>query len=399
MPLKKKIILSLITILLGCLLFYIFATPHIFPNIAPPVVEADPDNDGLTNSQEKSLGTDPLNPDTDNDGINDGKEIELSTSPVDFDTDGDGLGDGQEVELGTDPLDIDSDDDGIEDGYEVQSLGTSPLLADTDGDKLSDNEEITYRTNPLQIDTDNDGCSDYDEIFVRDTDPTVPDIFVMLSLTDSETELPISNVKVYIDNKNVGTTSNEGTLRVLMSIGEHSLGIVVPKFGELNVGYITVTNQTTTLLRYVDMPNPILTASVKVDEWVEWTPLPNAVGQVTITVANKGNLQSEDTMALILIYDADDRTIISQELIRIGSIAPGESITKTSGKLDTSYWHTDYVCVVLLDRSRYSPEFDIYDLTAPGSVLDDIALEVINYLREHPDVAEKILWAFLNLIG
>ncbi len=396
---KNKIIIVVLIGFLGILLFYTLATPYIFPNVAPPLVEADPDNDGLTNTQEKSLGTDPLNPDTDNDGIRDGDELEYDTSPVDFDTDGDGLGDGEEVQLGTDPLDIDSDNDGIEDGYEFQSLGTNPLLADTDGDRLSDSEEITYHTNPLRADTDDDGCSDYDEVFVRGTNPTVPDIYVMLKLIDSETNLPISNVGVYIDNKNVGTTSEEGTLRVLLSIGEHLLGVVVPKFGELNVGYITVSNKTTSLLRYVNMPNPVLTASVKIDEWVEWTPLPNAVGQVTITVANKGNLQSEDTMALILIYDADDRVIISQELIRIGSIAPGESIMKTSSKLDTSYWHTDYICVVLLDRSRYSPEFDIYDLTAPGSVLDDIAREVVDYLKEHPEVAEKILWAFLNLVG
>lgn len=396
---SKKIMIVFSVLIISVLLFYIFATPYLFPSIAPPLVQADADGDGLTNSEEKNLGTDPLNPDTDNDGISDGDEVQLNTSPVDYDTDGDGIGDGEEVQLATDPLDIDSDDDGIEDGYEVQSLGTNPLLADTDGDRLSDYEEITYNTDPLEEDTDADGFPDYDELFVRGTNPTVPDVYVMLELVDTETDEFIKNIDVYVDDKKVGTTSQRGDVRALLSLGEHSLKLVIPKFGELNVGYIVVETATSRLVRHVDMPNPSLSLSCKVEEWIEWTPLPNAMGKVTVTLANVGDLQSEDTMALVLIYDEDEGAIISQELIRIGSIAPGERTTKISGTLDTSYWHTDYFCVVILDRSRYIPSFDIYDLTGPGSVIDDIAHEVTEYLREHPEVGGMILKAFIALVG
>ena len=59
----------------------------------PSLIEADPDEDGLTTKEEKELGTDPNDPDTDNDGLNDGKEVEIGTSPVDFDSDSDGLSD------------------------------------------------------------------------------------------------------------------------------------------------------------------------------------------------------------------------------------------------------------------------------------------------------------------
>ena len=43
----------------------------------------DPDQDGLTNSQEYQNGTDPMSPDTDHDGAGDGLEIQMGTDPLD----------------------------------------------------------------------------------------------------------------------------------------------------------------------------------------------------------------------------------------------------------------------------------------------------------------------------
>jgi hypothetical protein len=50
--------------------------------------ELDPDDDdeeGLSNSWEKSLGTDPLNRDTDEDGLSDYEEFLSGTDPLDSD--------------------------------------------------------------------------------------------------------------------------------------------------------------------------------------------------------------------------------------------------------------------------------------------------------------------------
>ena len=58
--------------------------------------DADPDHDGLSNSEEYLLGTDPCNPDTDGDGRSDGAENSFGTDACKFDTDGDGLSDGYE---------------------------------------------------------------------------------------------------------------------------------------------------------------------------------------------------------------------------------------------------------------------------------------------------------------
>ncbi len=117
------------------------------PGTSAPGVPAggdpDTDGDGLTDSEEEALGTDPHDADTDDDGLSDGDEVLVGgTDPLDADSDADGLFDGEEgILLGTDPLDADSDDDGLDDGTEVLDAGTDPLNADTDGDGVGDLDE------------------------------------------------------------------------------------------------------------------------------------------------------------------------------------------------------------------------------------------------------------------
>jgi len=123
----------------------------------------DNDGDGLSNDEEKRLGTDPDNPDTDGDGLNDGAEVNTTkTDPKNPDTDGDGLNDGDEVfNHLTDPLKKDTDGDGLNDGDEVNKYKTDPLKPDTDGDGLNDGDEVLkLKTDPLKADTDNDGVND-----------------------------------------------------------------------------------------------------------------------------------------------------------------------------------------------------------------------------------------------
>lgn len=77
----------------------------------------DSDNDGLIDTEEKKLGTNPYLMDSDYDGLPDYYEVNVSkTDPLKDDTDGDGINDGNEIVLGLDPLKIDSKDDGIKDG-------------------------------------------------------------------------------------------------------------------------------------------------------------------------------------------------------------------------------------------------------------------------------------------
>ncbi len=139
---------------------------------------ADPDGDGLTNAEEKQLGTNPKVADTDGDGLNDGDEVhKYKTNPLKADSDGDGLNDGEEVlKYKTDPNKADTDGDGLKDGDEVLIYKTDPLKADTDGDGLNDGEEVLkYKTDPLKADTDGDGLNDGEEVLKYKTDPLKAD--------------------------------------------------------------------------------------------------------------------------------------------------------------------------------------------------------------------------------
>lgn len=111
----------------------------------------DADNDGLTNAEEASNGTDIASPDTDGDGLGDFHEVKTyGTNPTAPDTDGDGLTDSYEVQsYTTDPLDVDTDSDDLEDGQE-QVWGTDPNNPDTDGDGDTDGEEVKAGYDPLR---------------------------------------------------------------------------------------------------------------------------------------------------------------------------------------------------------------------------------------------------------
>lgn len=64
----------------------------------------DTDSDGLSNEEERILGTDINNPDTDGDGLFDREEVKVyGTDPLNPDTDGDGYLDGIEVRAGYNP--------------------------------------------------------------------------------------------------------------------------------------------------------------------------------------------------------------------------------------------------------------------------------------------------------
>jgi hypothetical protein len=114
----------------------------------------DSDHDGLLDSMEVRLGTNPLSVDSDGDGISDAYEVLVShTNPNLADTDRDGTSDAVELLRGTDPTTADQDGDGRIDG----GHDTSP---DSDGDGLSDALERLLGTRTDSIDTDGDGVTD-----------------------------------------------------------------------------------------------------------------------------------------------------------------------------------------------------------------------------------------------
>jgi gliding motility-associated-like protein len=158
---------------------------------------ADCDNDGVTNADEITDGTDPLKADTDGDGVIDGTEktdgtdakdgckfvlahqtVATSTAWNAADCDGDGTTNRQEILNNTDPLVGDTDGDGVLDPKEItdgtsrtdacdfvlasQTIAPSSAwnAADCDGDGVTNAQEKLDGTNPLKVDTDGDGVAD-----------------------------------------------------------------------------------------------------------------------------------------------------------------------------------------------------------------------------------------------
>lgn len=80
--------------------------------------DSDDDNDGLSDTEESTLGTNPLLADTDNDGLDDFTETNMDGNPLDY-----------QVGVDTDPLNNDTDGDGLLDGVDP-----NPLTAIPDGD-------------------------------------------------------------------------------------------------------------------------------------------------------------------------------------------------------------------------------------------------------------------------
>lgn len=107
------------------------------------------------------------------------------------DSDSDGLSDAQERTMGTAPDNPDTDGDGLLDGPEVLDHGCDPLRRDTDADFLNDWDEINvYRTGCNNPDSDGDGIPDGQEI-TQGTDPLVPE-----AATATITPLPSPTIEV-----------------------------------------------------------------------------------------------------------------------------------------------------------------------------------------------------------
>jgi len=119
----------------------------------------------INNKEEKQTTDNPVvNPDPVN-LTNDKPEKEEPAKEINLDTDGDGMTDEDEKLIGTDINNPDTDGDRLSDTDEFLKYKTDPLKADTDADGLSDYEEIiTYKTDPKNPDTDGDTYLDGKEV-------------------------------------------------------------------------------------------------------------------------------------------------------------------------------------------------------------------------------------------
>jgi len=212
----------------------------------------DTDGDGLTDSYEEEIGTNPNMIDSDLDNLPDGVELMIYyTDPTIADTDSDGLDDGEEVTYYEnrfiDPLgdydndglphifDADSDNDELTDGEEVNGLNlnsfpSDPLAVDSDGDGLLDKEEVSGELsiqvdslnqivygNPESVDSDGDLLHDFEEVMMN-SNPLEID-------TDADGITDYEEARLYSVNWNNTDTDGDG-----LTDGQEILGIAVSQY-------------------------------------------------------------------------------------------------------------------------------------------------------------------------
>lgn len=137
-----------------------------------------------------------------------------------IDSDADGLTDDEERQLGTNPYDPDTDKDGLLDGEEVKKYMTDPLNPDTDYDALTDGSEVyNHKTNPLLRDTDNGGVADGHEVIEDSTNPLDPsdDLILFTLHIEFDTDKAIIHPEYFADLDKIGkvlTRDPKATARI-----------------------------------------------------------------------------------------------------------------------------------------------------------------------------------------
>ena len=165
----------------------------------------DTDNDGLLDSQERMLGTNPLKRDSDDDKVSDAIEIGLDINApldsdhdgiidaLDFDDDNDGvLTKNEDINKDGSPINDDTDDDGVPNYLDANDDGDSKLTLEEGDVKDTDNDGV------LDYLDKNDGVKDAAPIVVIKKIPEEPEIIVLYD-GNSETDLAIDKTIPRID--------------------------------------------------------------------------------------------------------------------------------------------------------------------------------------------------------
>jgi len=278
-------------------------------NVSPDCSDYDdPDQDGLLNLEEATLGTDPNNPDSDTDGLLDGETTDIvATHHNNPDSDTEGLLDGEEVLIyQTNPNNADSDNDDIGDSVELFTYTTNPNNPDTDGDTITDNNELfVYNTNPNTPDTDQDGVPDGLEL---DNEQPI----------DTDNDTLIDALDPDDDNDNI-PTANEDNNNNNNWFDDDDDNDGIPDFRDADAVGISPTLSTSPLLLY---PNPftnylqiVAPQNTNIQQVSVYTTTGQQVAQFT-NINNRFNLHNLPTGTYLVQLISKQNTIVWQKVVK-----------------------------------------------------------------------------------
>jgi hypothetical protein len=174
-----------------------------------------------------------------------------------IDSDKDGLSDIEERQLGTNPNLYDSDGDTLSDYQEVKVLGTNPLNVNTDGDRYNDNVDPNPTTKNSAI------------VNVQLTNKEwVWDIFGILKILEGDLNIRIATVKADVSIQNTGNDYTEYVrFDIVFKLINSEVKRVQESIGRLNVGE-TQNKHYEYELKLADVPNALINAvTQKSTQW------------------------------------------------------------------------------------------------------------------------------------
>ena len=377
-----------------------------FRGIGPGVTgQQDTDGDGITDADEQRgytitivhtdgtteqrfVTSDPADADTDNDGVTDDQEKHAGSDPRSPDTDGDTLSDNMEWNvLLSNPADQDTDNDGIQDGYEYCCLGTSPLLADTDGDQISDGDEVFARNrNPLVADLPAESISVGDVRLQLDQRFTYQDdTGHTVSTTDSaQSTLETDTSHTTTSNESLslgGSFWAEGGLRD----GTDNSGPFFRAHGEFNVNHtsdFTDESVQTTQQAYqtsLEKASELSTTSTVTREVV------GASIGADVTIENKGNVAFSISSIQITVSERDPESTFR--------LIPVATLTAT-GSGDTTFHLGPFNTTrgpILFSSQDVFPNLVEALMKNPGSLVFTVAnFDMTDELGRHFTYADQI---------
>ncbi len=215
---------------------------------------------------------------------------------------------------------------------------------------------------------------------------------VTLQFYDEETNNPIKEMDVYLDDVLCGKTTRDGQLYVdSVSPELHKISMDVPGHSGMIDEYITV-NIEDTITMDIDVPNPEFQVSIDAYSYYDYFALEEK-GYISVTLTNTGEVDSSGTAVLVLLYNSDDYSIVrASKILEFGSLVPlpkgGRSLTKEWAEITAfKFGPEEAIVVVILDNWGYTPENNemFNEVKVSNSILTEFILSTGNYIANNPE--------------
>ena len=220
---------------------------------------------------------------------------------------------------------------------------------------------------------------------------------INLKLTDTETGKPIGKVdngyvRVLIGGIDEGYLTDNGELQINdITTGTKELTLIIPHYGEKRQNIDVTSGQNTPVNIAVDMPNPIFDVTINCDTGLGFL---DEYGDITVSLTNRGDVNSDCTSVLILVYTDDDAsTPIATHMFDFPSLVPrkdgGQTYTSDSWRCTAFKWGPkEVITAVVFDGWEYTPQNHqvVSQISAPSSLVQQVSNSVANYLTSHPEV-------------